>query len=108
MGAEGLNVDSTPDQPLTMSNGFHCSDLSVKNGQLDPTVGEVQKQGLAAFKVWLAEYDAGIVPPPTPSGPPALPSGPPGGHHGHGHHHGPGPASSKKPVNAWNKMFAED
>ena len=37
---------STPSQPLTISDGFHCSDLSTRNAAVDATVLSVQEQAL--------------------------------------------------------------
>ena len=54
VSADGLSIASTNTQPIGVSDGFHCSDLITKNGQVDATVLVVQKQGLAAIKGWLA------------------------------------------------------
>ncbi|KAL7282649.1 hypothetical protein ACG7TL_004122 [Trametes sanguinea] len=56
LAADGTNFRSTPGQPLTISDGFHCSDLSTTNAQVDPTVLAVQKQGLKAISAWVAEW----------------------------------------------------
>lgn len=48
---------STPEQPLAISDGFHCADLITKNGQVDNTVLSVQKQGLRSMKSWLSEWE---------------------------------------------------
>lgn len=54
--AQGLNIPSTPQMPIYLSDGFHCSDLSVANGLVDSTVLDVQKAALASMKAWLATW----------------------------------------------------
>lgn len=56
VSAEGLNVKSTPSQPIGFSDGFHCSDLSVRNAVVDSTVAAVQTQALASMKTWIAAW----------------------------------------------------
>ncbi|KAI0751119.1 peptidase S28 [Daedaleopsis nitida] len=56
LAAEGTHFSSTPDQPLALSDGFHCSDLSTANANVDPTVLSVQQQALKAMAGWLAEW----------------------------------------------------
>lgn len=64
MSAEGLNVRSTPAQPIVISDGFHCSDLGAPAGIIDPTIGALHVQALASMKNWLATYKAAEVPEP--------------------------------------------
>lgn len=59
VSAEGLNVRSTSSQPIALSDGFHCSDLSYRNALVDPTIDAVQKQALASIKTWLAAWTPG-------------------------------------------------
>ncbi|CAL1700044.1 unnamed protein product [Somion occarium] len=54
VSADGVNVKSTPSQPVAISDGFHCSDLSTANGNVDDTVKQVQQQALTTIKTWLA------------------------------------------------------
>ncbi|KAG7088568.1 hypothetical protein E1B28_012548 [Marasmius oreades] len=56
VAAQSLNKPSTLKQVLTLSDGFHCSDLSAAVGMVDHSVGEVQRKALEAFKGWLAEW----------------------------------------------------
>ncbi|KAH8094923.1 serine carboxypeptidase S28-domain-containing protein [Cristinia sonorae] len=56
VSADGVNVRSTPQQPIGLSDGFHCSDLSTTNGNVDSTVKAVQVQALASIKSWLKDY----------------------------------------------------
>lgn len=58
VSAEGLHVASTSTQPIFLSDGFHCSDLSVRNAVADPTVANVQTQALKYMATWLAEWKA--------------------------------------------------
>ena len=54
--ADGTHFPSTSEQPLAISDGFHCSDLSTANGNADATVLAVQKQALVSIAGWLAEW----------------------------------------------------
>ena len=47
---------STPEEPLAISDGFHCSDLITQDGQVDDTVLAVQQHGLKSIGSWLAEW----------------------------------------------------
>ena len=47
---------STAEQPIAIGDGFHCSDLSTANAQVDATVAKVQAEALANMKTWLAEW----------------------------------------------------
>jgi hypothetical protein len=55
VSSEGLNVLSTPEQPIGLSDGFHCSDLGVSSS-IDPTVAAVQQKALAYMKSWLTTW----------------------------------------------------
>ncbi|TDL29923.1 peptidase S28 [Rickenella mellea] len=46
---------STSMQPIAVSDGFHCSDMSKKNA-MDATVAAVQTQALASMKTWLGQW----------------------------------------------------
>lgn len=56
ISAETQNFVGTPQQPIEVSNGFHCSDLKVKYANADPTVAAVQGKALASLKEWLAAW----------------------------------------------------
>ena len=56
LAADGTHFKSTPGQPLTISDGFHCSDLSTANAQVDSTVLAVQQQALKTIAGWVAEW----------------------------------------------------
>ena len=45
----------TPDQPIEMSNGFHCSDFRMDE-RIDPSVAAVQDKAFASFRTWLADW----------------------------------------------------
>ncbi|EKM56517.1 uncharacterized protein PHACADRAFT_183166 [Phanerochaete carnosa HHB-10118-sp] len=49
-------VPSTAEQPIALSDGFHCSDLVTANGEADATVKAVQQQGLQAIHGWLQGF----------------------------------------------------
>ena len=46
---------STAEQVIYVSNGFHCSDLITDNN-VDPTVGDVQNLGIAYLGSWIQEW----------------------------------------------------
>ncbi|KAG2071058.1 peptidase S28 [Suillus decipiens] len=56
VSADGLNKPNTTNMPIYMSDGFHCSDMFIYNGVVDPTVAAVQEAGLMYMKKWLAEW----------------------------------------------------
>lgn len=56
MAADGTTAKSTPQQPVTISDGFHCSDLSSQEGIDDPTIKAVQTQALEAIHGWLQGF----------------------------------------------------
>ncbi|TFK90871.1 peptidase S28 [Polyporus arcularius HHB13444] len=56
VAADGTHFQSTPEQPLALSDGFHCSDLSTPNANVDSTVLAVQQQALKSIAGWLAEW----------------------------------------------------
>ncbi|KAF7775751.1 hypothetical protein Agabi119p4_4144 [Agaricus bisporus var. burnettii] len=95
MSAEGLDVKSTPEQPIGLGDGFHCSDLSTASGLADPTILAVQQAALASMKRWLADWkpsaahDGARVPAPA-SGSGPKPEG----------RTKPAP---RKPLSAWSK-----
>jgi len=55
MSTTTRNLVGTPQQPIEISNGFHCSDLRMADG-IDPTVAAVQDKAFASFKTWLAAW----------------------------------------------------
>ncbi|KAL5529968.1 hypothetical protein ACEPAF_6225 [Sanghuangporus sanghuang] len=48
---------STDTQPIVVSDGFHCSDLSAAAAVVDTTISQVQSAALAKMKEWLAEWE---------------------------------------------------
>jgi len=56
VSAEQHFVPSTPEQPIAVGDGFHCSDLGAASGVVDSTIGAVQTQALAVMKNWLATW----------------------------------------------------
>ncbi|KAI0774647.1 peptidase S28 [Trametes elegans] len=57
LAASGRNYQSTPDQPMAVSDGFHASDLSTAIGKVDPSILAVQQQALKAIAGWVAEWE---------------------------------------------------
>jgi hypothetical protein len=56
VSADGVDRASTNTQPIAIGDGFHCSDLSTTNAQVDSTVLAVQTKALSFMKTWLAEW----------------------------------------------------
>lgn len=56
LSADGLNVQSTPTQPIVVGDGFHCSDLGTSSAKVDPTIAHVQAESLKYMKTWLAAW----------------------------------------------------
>jgi hypothetical protein len=56
VSADGQNIQSSPTQPIFVSDGFHCSDLSTAAGRVDPTIAHVQSEALSYMKTWLADW----------------------------------------------------
>jgi hypothetical protein len=56
LSAEQHVVPSSPQQPIFVGDGFHCSDLITANGAVDPTVKAVQDASLKAMAKWLLEF----------------------------------------------------
>ncbi|KAI0293151.1 peptidase S28 [Multifurca ochricompacta] len=61
VSADGIDVQSAPEQPIVESDAFHCSDLITKNGLADPTVLNVQTQGLKYIGEWLSTWEPPVV-----------------------------------------------
>jgi hypothetical protein len=57
MSASTQNLQSTPLQPILISDGFHTSDLGIANGKVDASVGEVQKEALKYFSTWISQWN---------------------------------------------------
>jgi len=55
LSAETRHFVRTPQQPIEISNGFHCSDLRTAK-RIDPTVAAVQDKALASFRIWLSAW----------------------------------------------------
>ena len=55
MSAETQHFVGTPQQPIEISNGFHCSDM-VTSERIDPTIAAVQDKALASFETWLSAW----------------------------------------------------
>ncbi|KAI0065745.1 hypothetical protein BV25DRAFT_1798124 [Artomyces pyxidatus] len=51
-----VNISSTPEQPIAVSDAFQCSDLTTQNGLVNPSVLAVQKEGLSYIAKWLKEW----------------------------------------------------
>ena len=55
ISAETQHFVGTPQEPIKISNGFHCSDL-LTSGRIDPTIAAVQDAALASFQTWLSAW----------------------------------------------------
>jgi hypothetical protein len=47
---------NNPAMPIRISEGFHCSDISTFNGELDASVAAVQSAAVETMKEWMAEW----------------------------------------------------
>ena len=56
VSADGVDVQSTPSQPVAVGDGYHYSDLLTRNAPVDATIKKVQSEGLASMKAWLADW----------------------------------------------------
>ncbi|KAG2039982.1 peptidase S28 [Suillus americanus] len=57
VSAYGLDKPNTTSRPIYEGDGFHCTDLVIRNGVVDATVAAVQEAGLMYMKEWLAEWE---------------------------------------------------
>ncbi|KAG2357279.1 peptidase S28 [Suillus spraguei] len=60
VSADGLNKPNTTNMPIYESDGFHCSDMFIDNGAVDPTIAVVQAAALMYMKEWLAEWKPSV------------------------------------------------
>lgn len=98
MSATSLDPDSIniPRSHIGLSDGFHCTDLTIRAGTASSAVKSVQDQGLKLIGKWLKEWKS------TGDGHSTQPAPEP--------HHGGKPkegATVLKPVNAWFKAMDE-
>lgn len=56
VSAETHRIASTASQPIAVSDGFHCSDLSKRNANVDATIAKVQTEALKYMATWLAQW----------------------------------------------------
>ncbi|KDQ17879.1 hypothetical protein BOTBODRAFT_63640 [Botryobasidium botryosum FD-172 SS1] len=52
VSSDFINRASTPQNPIAVSDGFHCTDLGIGNA-IDPTVAKVQQLALQYFTQWV-------------------------------------------------------
>jgi len=52
------NLQSTDLRPIRLSDGFHCSDLNMVNGQYSELVDAVQKEALQTMSKWIASFSS--------------------------------------------------
>ncbi|GLB34086.1 putative to MEROPS serine peptidase family S28 [Lyophyllum shimeji] len=51
-----VHVESTPQQPIAVSDAFHVSDFKTASGDADQSIRAVQLQALQSMKTWLATW----------------------------------------------------
>ena len=56
LSADNTNFESTPERPIALSDGFHCSDMISYFGDLDPSIRNVQNQALNSISQRLADW----------------------------------------------------
>ncbi|KDQ17878.1 hypothetical protein BOTBODRAFT_143634 [Botryobasidium botryosum FD-172 SS1] len=65
VSSDFINRSSTRQNPIAVSDGFHCNDLDMANA-IDPTIAKVQEFAVRYFVQWMDEYRWSISPlPPT-------------------------------------------
>ncbi|KDQ14566.1 hypothetical protein BOTBODRAFT_345995 [Botryobasidium botryosum FD-172 SS1] len=64
VSSDFINRPSTPSNPIAVSDGYHCTDLSMKN-TIDPSVAKVQQLAVQYFVQWVNEYNLFKLPPPA-------------------------------------------
>ncbi|KAJ7591526.1 serine carboxypeptidase S28-domain-containing protein [Mycena floridula] len=62
LSASTQNIASTALRPIVMADGFHCSDLQIDSGTIDPSIAALQTQALSTMKTWLADFKPGTAP----------------------------------------------
>ncbi|KAF9553738.1 hypothetical protein CPC08DRAFT_697416 [Agrocybe pediades] len=50
------NIPSTDARPINMGDGFHCSDLSVQEGQFSDAIFQIQKKAITTFSAWVGNF----------------------------------------------------
>ncbi|KAJ7500019.1 peptidase S28 [Mycena latifolia] len=58
VSAPGVALQSTPERPIAVGEGFHCADLLTREGVANPTVAAVQSQALASIHAWIAAWES--------------------------------------------------
>ncbi|KAF9554962.1 hypothetical protein CPC08DRAFT_712435 [Agrocybe pediades] len=56
LSATQQNIASTDSRPIYLTDGFHCSDLSMASRFFDDSVRDVQDKAFATMKAWVAEF----------------------------------------------------
>ncbi|KAJ8081304.1 hypothetical protein PM082_007139 [Marasmius tenuissimus] len=57
LGASTLNRASTDRMPIIFAEqGTHCSEISMRYGQADPTIGVAMSKAIEHMKKWMAEW----------------------------------------------------
>lgn len=54
----GSGGQGTDEMPIRVGDGYHCSDLIVRNAEVDGTVEGVQQAALGYIATWLGEWNA--------------------------------------------------
>jgi hypothetical protein len=72
MSARGQQPRVTSKQQVHLTDGFHCSDLTL-DGAVDPSIAEVHRKAVESMRKWLRSYR----PTPRPQNPVKPPRPPP-------------------------------
>ncbi|EJT99261.1 hypothetical protein DACRYDRAFT_109982 [Dacryopinax primogenitus] len=68
VSSDYINRTSTPNQPITVSDGFHCSDLLTANGEADNTIYKAQQLVLQYMEKWMDDWYTAHPSYPNPTG----------------------------------------
>lgn len=58
LSASEQNITSTDLRPISLGNGFHCSDMTMDSGLHDSSVLQIQNDGLSTIKKWVGEFQS--------------------------------------------------
>ncbi|KAF4615694.1 hypothetical protein D9613_012558 [Agrocybe pediades] len=54
--APSQNISSTDVRPINMGDGFHCSDLSVREGEFSQSIFNIQQKAITTFSAWVGNF----------------------------------------------------
>ncbi|TFK21622.1 hypothetical protein FA15DRAFT_672436 [Coprinopsis marcescibilis] len=55
--APAVNITSTELQPIYLTDGFHCSDMSRINSRFDESIANVYREASTTFQSWVSDFN---------------------------------------------------